>query len=228
LVCSPALYFNFGEEAQFVDIGSSLPVADAYIFGGGAMFRRLRRLDVPGVKIAWGVGQTNRRARETKGVVPDGFALFGSRDVGQQGAEWVPCASCMSDLFDRSYDTKHEVVGYWNFELGNTTPQQPKVEGIVSATNRCSFEDAIRFLGSGKRIITNSYHGAYWGTLLKREVVIINAYSSKFFGFKHQPSVTDVEAWQSIRKPRVFDDALEECRDATLRFCVKVQDAIWN
>lgn len=223
LVCSPAQYFDFGD-VTFVDVHEQLPEAEAYLFGGGAMYNRAIRAEVPGIKIAWGLGQTNRGKLKTEGRAPSDFALFGSRDVGQDGAEWVPCASCMSPLFDKQYDIKHDVVGYWNFYPDKTVPR-PRISGIPTEVNRCSFERAIEFLGSGQKILTNSYHGAFWGTLLGREVVIINPYSSKFYGLKHQPQRASQDTWQGVRS-RLFPEALAECRQATLNFHDKVRNVL--
>ena len=50
LVCSPCLYFDYGD-VQYVDIRSKLPPADSYIFGGGAVFRRANQAQVNGTKI---------------------------------------------------------------------------------------------------------------------------------------------------------------------------------
>ena len=36
--------------------------------------------------------------------------------------------------------------------------------------NTTTFEKAIEFIGSGDVVVTNSYHGAYWGLLLGKKV----------------------------------------------------------
>jgi hypothetical protein len=77
------------------------------------------------------------------------------------------------------------------------------------------FEEVIAFLGSGSIILTNSYHGAYWGTLLGRKVVIIRPFSSRFFHMRHQPAITESQNWQgTLSKARHFPEALAECRQA--------------
>lgn len=218
LVCSPCLYFDYG--AQHCDIKSLLPVADAYIFGGGAMFRSVARADVSGIKIGWGLGQTNHNLKTTIGCVPEDFALFGSRDVGQAGAEWVPCASCMSPLFDDEYEITQGVVAYFNRNVKH--PQSYKIPVLHNGE---SFEEAIRFIGSASVCVTNSYHGAYWATLLGRAAVIVRPHSSKFYCYKHQPGVVESGSWRNA-DTTVFHDALDECRDANIAFDAKVRDLI--
>lgn len=220
LVCSPCNYFDFGD-VEYVDVSGAIPPKGKYIFGGGAMFKRTVNAQVPGTKIAWGVGQTNRGMRETKGVVPPGFALFGSRDVGQNGAEWTPCASCMSPLLDQHYEVEHPVVVYLNAGV----PNRLRVFGAPLLSNETSLQAALEFIGSGEVCVTNSYHGAYWATLMGRKAVIANPYSSKFFGYKHQPATTVDGDWRAV-KPVAYPEALEECRQATRSFFNKVRDAL--
>lgn len=129
----------------------------------------------------------------------------------------MPCASCMSPLFDKEYKIEHDVVEYRNTRHIDDmpTPHWP------ISSNRSTFEEAIAFIGSGKTVLTNSYHGAYWATLLGREAVIIDQPNrAKFYGYKHQPAV----GMRDTR--RVFPNALEECREANIRFNEKVQQVI--
>jgi len=213
LVSSPCLYFDYG--ATYHDTKLPIPPeADVYIFGGGAITRdmTIQQGYVEGTKIAWGIGQTNRFETETKPFELPEFSLIGSRDTGQVGAEWVPCASCMSPLFDKEYEIEHDVVTYLNSRSKDLSGL-----GINVLTNRCTFEEAIRFIGSAKVCVTTSYHGAYWATLLGRAAVIVNPYSSKFYNYKHQPVV--VEPRKRLDEPlRVFPNALSECREANIRF----------
>jgi exopolysaccharide biosynthesis predicted pyruvyltransferase EpsI len=87
-----------------------------------------------------------------------------------------------------------------------------------------SFSRVIEFLASGEVIVTSSYHGAYWGTLLNRRIILINAFSSKFHGFKHQPPLASEGSWKSkLAEARNYPEALAECRGANLRFSEKVR-----
>lgn len=221
LASSPCLYFDY--DARFFDSKRAkfepIPDADVYIIGGGALVANARRLPFNGINIAWGIGETihplSRGLRyETMLKPPNSLATFdliGYRDYGIKGTDWVPCASCMSPLFDKEYEIKHDKVFYFNtgFEL-------PPSDGPV-LTNTVSLEEAIQFIGSASVLYTNSYHGAYWATLLGRAAVIINPYSSKFYQFRHQPD--------GVTR---FPNALTECRAANITFNDKVQELISN
>jgi hypothetical protein len=223
-VCSPANYFDFGSPVEVVRLRDAIPPCDAVIFGGGAIGNNIGKRAAAAaarVRIAWGLGET-RHDGTLAGPAPSGFDLFGSRDDGQAGADWVPCASCMSDLFDVRRDVRHEVVLYFNRRR-----PRPSIAGIPTMDNEAGFEGAVGFLASGAVVVTNSYHGAYWATLLGRAVVIVDVYSSKLRQFRHRPAYADSENWQSALDdvPR-YPGALAETRSANVFFHGRVMQRL--
>lgn len=214
-VCSPADYFDFGHPVEVVRFRQPIPSCDAVIFGGGAIGNKVGGIASAAkarFKIAWGLGETRHGKTEAQ-PAHEGFDLYGSRDDGQPGAEWVPCASCMSPLFDEPSEIRHEAVFYFNRRRA-----RPAVSGLPALDNEVTFAEAIRFLASGAVVVTDSYHGAYWSTLLGRGVVIVDAYSSKLRQFKHRPSY---EEWR-MAKPETYPSALAECRAANVAFYGRV------
>lgn len=213
LMCSPMDYFDYADVTRHCiapkapwpnPIIPPCPQADAYIFGGGGIENMTRRAvdedKLEGIKIGWGLGQTLRDPvrKATETTLTD-FDLVGSRDYGTAGTEWVPCVSCMSPLFDKQYEEEHDVVYYVN--IGHP----PKME-VPVMTNRVGFAEAIAFLGAARVVKTDSYHGAYWASLLGKKVIVTRPYSSKFYQMK---SAT-----------------LDECREANVRFDAKVRDLL--
>jgi hypothetical protein len=223
-VCCPADYFDFGSSVEIVRLKEPIPPCGAVIFGGGAIGNNIakRAAAAPArIKIAWGLGDT-RHGQMHAEPAPAGFDLYGSRDDGQPGAEWVPCASCMSPLFDAAREIRHEAVLYFNYRR-----PRPAVVGIPDNHNEIGFEDAIRFLASGAVVVTNSYHGAYWAALLGRGVVIVDAYSSKLFQFRHRPAYADSGDWMTaLGTAAKYPEALAECRAANRAFFARVMDRI--
>lgn len=187
LVCSPCLYFDY--DADPYDVKHPVPQADAYIFGGGEIANWMTLTPPPpGIKIAWGIG----------GAAPlTDFTLIGSRDKDSPNY-WVPCASCMSPLFDQTYPITVDIVTY-------TNTRNPVKEG---RNNRCTMEEAVRFLSSGETVVTDSYHGMYWASLLGKEVVLR--------GIK-----TNLPKFHQMK-----DATLTECREANVRFDAKVRDLL--
>lgn len=229
LHCGPALYFS-ELNARAFDIAELPPgIPDLAIFGGGALGRRF--MNNPGllrrakVNVAWGVG-TSLHGKNDVPPAPPGFGLYGSRDDRQQGARWVPCASCMSPLFDAKYDALHDTVVYYNKDPRFAPPD---IEGLPVMHNEHGFEDAVRFLGSAGRVITNSYHGAYWAALLGRKVVVAAPYSSKFMHFRHRPAYSPAkDSWKPALEVAGIanDEALAECREANRAFLGLVLDRL--
>ena len=104
----------------------------------------------------------------------DSFLLHGVRDYRQNLLPWVPCASCMHSIFDQKHDIRrtYSVTGH-NLNAYPSLDKLPKMEhtGV-------DFEDCIEFLATGEYVVTNSYHGAYWGALIGKKVLVFDPISS--------------------------------------------------
>lgn len=155
---------------------------DVVVYGGGSIvtspdFRRW-----PGaLMIAWGVGHHERvrpwddlmrAAHATASEICD---LYFPRD-GVGSFEQVPCASCLHPVFDDCPDPVHAVVRYSaarriTVDDPSDAPHMTNEDGDI--------ERAVRFLASGETVVTSSYHGAYWASLLGRKVKIV-PWGSKF------------------------------------------------
>lgn len=179
----PLEYFDFaGHEALAADMRAPPDCQpDAVIYGGGSItaspdFRRW-----PGaLMVAWGVGHHERRAPWDGAMVAEhrraaGLCdLYFSRDE-VPGIEHVPCASCMHPVFDEATGPVHAEVRY------SASRRVDVSDGIAPhMTNEDgSIEEAVRFLASGETVVTSSYHGAYWASLLGRKVRVVS-WGSKF------------------------------------------------
>jgi exopolysaccharide biosynthesis predicted pyruvyltransferase EpsI len=104
-------------------------------------------------------------------------------------------------------------------EFGNS----PIPRFINSGDN---IEETIRLLGSADVIVTNSYHGAYWGILLGRKVFVVEAWSSKFNAMKHKPFFLGKgDNWEDyINEVQVYNTALEESIAATENYWTQVKE----
>ncbi len=164
-----------------------------------------------GTAIAWGVGQQayklgtttqsiDQRRDEIRQTIEQfpydnyvkGWDLVGVRDDGV-AYDWVPCASCMHPAFDRDYAIEHDFVVYSHgkFEL--------KLKGFPQLSHtETSMERVLAFLGSGETVLTSSFHGAYWATLLGRKVLAF-PFTSKFMTLKHPIGIYPDPRWQIPR-----------------------------
>ena len=236
----PALYFPLiGEKIDYFRIQcekEKMTGKNVVIGGGGSVdYSPFLTEDIIAIRgcnprrmVMWGVG-TNKEFEikemdgKKKNPSYDVFKhmdLVGCRDWNS-GFDWVPCASCMSGLFEKYRDLKpeHKCVVYC------CSSHKPTIKlHLPEMTNTSSFEDVIRFLASAETVISTSYHGVYWATLLGRKVIVVNPWSTKFAHMKHMPFV--VEGWGNVfdvmSNGVSHEGALEECREVNVAFARKV------
>lgn len=208
LLSAPTHYFSFpnyqSNRADIRTVDAAIAAQNHSIVGGGGLLYT-RFLDSittlvaskRGKLIAWGVGQQTYKAINT--TDPEllnvlqclsAFDLIGIRDVNQ-GYDWVPCASCMHPEFDQPRSIQHEFVVFSHKKFRLAIQGLPWLSNDVTDMNT-----VLDFLGSGETILTSSYHGAYWGTLLGRRVLAF-PFSSKFYSLKHRPGIFPTQKWQA-------------------------------
>jgi hypothetical protein len=227
-MCTPYLYFNY-KGARAYDLSDTIPPCDAVIFGGGAiepLLRGGRHHQVEAaVKVAWGIG-TSRRGRTQHGPLVNDLNLVGVREYGREKgvdkAHYVPCPSCMSHLFDKSYNETMEFGFYVHGHFDMAVP-----EGVPSLNNRAqTLEEAIQFLASAETIVTNSFHGTYWSLLLGKKVVCV-PFSSKFYGFMCPPEYCLDGDWKlAAKSAKRYTEYLGDCRERNITFDRRVKSMI--
>ncbi|MBD2635328.1 hypothetical protein H6G52_08165 [Limnothrix sp. FACHB-881] len=180
--------------------------------GGGLLFDRFQKAIQALVQqrqqspdrtklIAWGPGQqiygkfTPQQIQNFDyRTYLDGFDLVGLRDAHVEnlglGYHWLPCASCLHPAFDQPRLIRHEFVVFSHKKFQIDFPDFPRM-----TNEETDFETVLNFLGSGETILTSSYHGAYWGTLLGRRVLAF-PFTSKTHTLKHQPGIFPIERWR--------------------------------
>jgi hypothetical protein len=180
-------------------------------------------------RIIWGAGHNGEFTKKLKEKLEypswlRNFNLIGIRDYNQQ-YEWAPCASCMHPALRKNYTIKNDVIWFEHKKqlLKSVEFGIDPIPRFINSGN--NIEQTIEILGSSNTIITNSYHGAYWGTLLKKRVIVVEAWSSKFTAMKHKPHFLGKgEYWRDyVDLVPVYNTALDECISATERFWEKVK-----
>jgi hypothetical protein len=232
--CGPLLYYGMpGFRVVNVDIDEANINGDVLIVGGGGLFwgesgtKKVSMVlnDCFKLKIFWGGGVGVPLQKPSALEVLSRFDLVGIRDVGVGGYETVPCPSCKSRFFDESgVDVAHEFVCYEHHEI------PMPISGFPKMTNsELSLRSVVRFFMSAETILTNSYHGAYWGTLLGKKVVFFTDASHRYTSMKFRPERGDKDDWRSATKRApVYPEALTECRNINDRFMRKVVDAAYD
>jgi hypothetical protein len=227
--CCPLDYLHF-ENAVAMDLDEPTPICDAVVFGGGKIFGSLASKMTLNDKlakhrIAWGVSTIQssifsfRYRRSSRSM-----NLVGSRDYGDSRYEYAPCITCLSPLFDKNYETIHDVVFY----LHKTKSQSLNL-GIPSTVpvldNYCkSMEEAVNFIGSGDIVVSNSYHGVYWALLLGKKVLCL-PFSNKFNHYRLVPGYSAPQDWKGGLKNAVRQIEMRDiCRAASFQFERKVRN----
>jgi hypothetical protein len=94
----------------------------------------------------------------------------------------VPCPSVFHPLCDTPVGTEDGIILNGGKPSGNNALkflEQMASEGLVVGTNYMHLQPFTESFAKTRRIVTNSYHVAYWGLLSGREISIVG-YSSKF------------------------------------------------
>jgi hypothetical protein len=179
-------------------------------------------------RILWGVGTNSSdlgswRARQNAyKYSQSNFDLIGVRDYATR-FDWVPCASCLSPLFDVEVEPTRAVGFFLHAvltEQAETIRQRyPDAEICV---NFAPFDTCVNFIRNSEVVVTNSYHGAYWAMLCGRKVVAIPT-SSKFFHFKHPVTLGSWDSWhRDMNRAREYRGVLEEYRSRNVTFARRV------
>ncbi len=236
LVACPLDYFSDlnGIKTNFLNLDKTQITKETnLIFGGGGMLHDWSKQKIEQIvsltnrgKIAsWGIGINNHN--EIQQIFPSflsQFDLVGLRDF-PNSFNYVPCVSCMDDFFNNQPNFIHDTIVYEHYDMPILLdfPKQNNRK-----INRSLFQDVLLFLSSGETIITNSYHGAYWGLLLNRKVLIWEPFSNRFLGYKPHAILFDRNNWKEKLKIKIniYPKYLNECRNANRKFKTKVLELL--
>ena len=229
-VCSPFDYFpDLAKRGIALDLTDPTPDTRAVIYGGGKIMGGLRRTLGPGDlaadhRIAWGVSTVQSKRISIKyWRAFRKMHLVGSRDWGDDRFDFAPCSTCLSHLFEIDFEETHDVVLYLHhWKSAKQGVVRPKGVPVLE-NNNPSLENTIRHLASGRVVVSNSYHGVYWGLLLGKAVLCL-PFSNKFGNYRVSPGYADPARWHhELSNARKSDEMLELCRDASNRFASKVR-----
>lgn len=183
--------------------------------------------------VLWGAGHNSwqvsdwRHLKQSYSFDSGLFDLIGIRDSDHE-YPWVPCVSCMDAAFDAPADIAREVGVYAHVgTLNNEQFRKRLPTGLDILDNASAFPEVIEFLGSCELVLTDSFHGAYWATLLGRKVITFPS-SSKFYDLRHPAPICAPEDWVRFRAlARSYPEALSECRTANVGFSNQVRELIF-
>lgn len=221
--------FKFANKVNFLNL-KHYHINQNLILGGGGMLHNgfIKEIEEINIKrggklIFWGAGINEHDIN--KQYFPtylNKFDMVGLRDH-KNPWDYVPCASCMNAGFDKKTPPITDFVVYEHYDINIP------IQTIYKRNNRLNkaenLDSIISFLCQGTAIITNSFHGAYWGMLLGRKVIIYEPFSNRFSGFKYPVTFCNRDDWRGkLIGCGANLGYLQECRDLNVRFCEKVVD----
>ncbi|KAI8803327.1 hypothetical protein BJ742DRAFT_742981 [Cladochytrium replicatum] len=86
--------------------------------------------------------------------------------------------------------------------------------------------NVLEFLASAEVVITSSYHGLYWSTLLGKKVILTGAFSTKFDRFPWPPVWHTGDLDADIKNAKAYPEAFEQARTLTLEFWGEVKEIL--
>lgn len=237
---TPFDYFTLRGESVVGDFWSTVNAGedlfDNIVVGGGVLARNyvrtpmyFERLRPRRNLILWGVGTDGPTLPPMPREFVERCAIIGTRDFGAASIDgervvFCPCASAMNRAFDLQRPPPvHRAVNFLHhnhpFDRASLPPGNP------TARNYGCLIDTLDFLASGEIVITNSYHGLYWATLLGRKVMCLVS-GGKFAHFRWPPMYVKPEdcrdALSRADDMASYPDALNESRMLNMEFYRKV------
>lgn len=181
LLCSPRHYFSFQQ-----------PKKNLIIIGGGVFvengYRFLRKMGYsPNQCVLWGTGLSIKPGEKLTKVADLEYLDWGLRDIDRVCSpdRFLPCVSCMHPMLDSGKQAPKTLLFLNADPKVTSVHEHSKIEALAESRNwsyvlnNCS-EDTIRAsLAQCDHVITNSFHGGYWGLLSGKHVTLLG-YSSKF------------------------------------------------
>ena len=235
LYCNPSRYFDLGEVSseELLYNNSDIKNNTLVIGGGGLIHKKFSNhiknlLDKnPKNSVLWGIGHNFGPKFESKSLTDPYYpnwtkscTLVGIRDyiIGHYDT-YLPCVSCMHPAFNKKYTEEHEVVYFTHaFKSKYAGSNFPHMKN-----NEMNFDKVISFLASGRTVVTDSYHGAYWAQLLGKNVHTVS-WSVKFNYMKHRPNfLTNINDTNLPKISNSIDGFLDECKSLNQKFYRKYQ-----
>ena len=209
-------------------IFSMIKSEDIVIIGGGGLLNASAEWNYninKAAKIAkraviWSAGFNARNGSKSKnGIKWDLFDLVAVRDFSYGDFRYVPCATCIMPSLSNTYINKRKIGVIAHKDVLHHLPAEVSTYDLI--TNSATIDEFIQFIGSSEIVLTNSYHAAYWSTLMQKKCVLFAPRSEKYNYYKYPPVPFSGDLASDISKAVIYPEALVESRTLTLQY---VQD----
>lgn len=182
-----------------------LATASLVVVGGGGLLGHCDSnietlLDVcagarrPPRMVFWGAGNGTR---DSLPPYLSRFDLVGIRDyplARANSVNWVPCCSALHPAFDAVADSPPtapiHIYDAHRKPVRSLLPALPPYPTTTNDARSVTMAHAVAHLANAHTVITRSYHGAYWASLLGADVQIAaDALPKKYLGLRYEPTL---------------------------------------
>lgn len=167
--------------------------------------------------VIWGIG-SNYALDYVGPEYPDFLRKATQVAIRDEGSPFrmIPCPTCLHPNFRQPRVRSERVIVYEHYERAPIGLPFPTMKN----NDPGGIEKVIAFLSSAEAVVTNTYHGAYWATLLGLRVVISESFSTRFRRTLWKYPALDCAAKldEKIAAAPVDQNALERCVDLNLSF----------
>lgn len=193
--------------------------------------------------IGWSIGFNTHSVKEwlngdsSKKINFEKFKLISIRDYNHESKiEYIPDPSVLAlkNRIEHPLNIKRNIgfIEHKDLELKiNKTNITIRPQDWIKHNE--SINNIINFILGSSKIVTNSYHCAYWSILLNKKTIVVDSWSSKFNYFKFEPlfvdskSINSIDALESIfDRARSYPDAFEDSLRLTNNFFEKVKQIV--
>lgn len=183
-LCSPRHYFKlFSNLNNLTIVGGGVFPHVPYL----AMHDMKKYRIDPLQSVLWGAGESKKGFTLESVIVENvPYLEWGVRDIRYlDKCHFLPCVSCCHPMLEQTID-EHATLLFLNRNPSITSSDfKEKFKKLADERrwtllyNDCTENEMAEALKHHHHIITNSYHGAYWGLLSGHNVTLLG-YSSKF------------------------------------------------
>lgn len=145
--------------------------------------------------------------------------MFGIREYdARYSNNWVPCASVMSPLFARLRGTQPSkdilIIDHWKRKPIATDRECTRI------VNRpMNIEVMLNMIADHRWVVTSSYHGVYWATVMNRRVIFCSRpWVPKVMHMKHPPWISKQFCDNDLDASLAYPEAYHECLGRNLAF----------
>jgi hypothetical protein len=189
--CSPKRFYSHWADYDERDYGRvPLVGPEPLIIGGGGMLHPgidawIQQISAHRKTIVWSIGLNYHQAAPPQGwqAYLDRCKLVGLRDYPPHTGQFffTPCPTCLAPAFDNCplSDATRELICYSHYQV--PIPMMAVENFTNHLDDTPSIQSFVETIRPYKRVLTNSFHGAYWTMLTGRQPIIWQPFALRFF-----------------------------------------------